>query len=173
MCDEKGIEWAYEPDSWLSALGKELGWEHEQTELEYAMSALRPGGAYVDVGAHVGGYAIPITQKVEGVAIHLFEPVASTRELLQRNLARNGVLERVRIWPYAVGDVAHRAQITVADGGANRFSERVPAGPGAATVDVVRLDDILLDQVDRFDVLECDIEGGELPAMRELSRSCS
>ena len=111
MCDEKGIEWAYEPDSWLSALGKELGWEHEQTELEYAMSALRPGGAYVDVGAHVGGYAIPITQKVEGVAIHLFEPVASTRELLQRNLARNGVLERVRIWPYAVGDVADRVQI--------------------------------------------------------------
>lgn len=170
VCDADGLEWCYEPDSWLSALGKELGWAHEQAELEYVTSALRTGGCYLDLGAHVGGYAIPIARNVPEIGIHLFEPVPATRRLLEKNAARNGVIDRLRIWPYAVGDTARTAEMSIADGVANRLADHGPAGPGAVAVDVVRVDDVLFDEVPRVDVVKCDIEGAELPALRGAER---
>ena len=90
VTDADGLQWRYEPDSWMSALGKELGWEHEQAELQSTISAIRPGGTYVDIGAHVGGFAIPVAQAHPDIQMHLFEPVPQTRSWLEANLERNG-----------------------------------------------------------------------------------
>src|SRR5690348_4205997 len=86
VTDADGVEWRYEPDSWMSALGKELGWEHEQSELDHILNVIKPGGAYVDVGGHVGGFAIPVARAHPDAQIHVFEPVPRTRSWLQANL---------------------------------------------------------------------------------------
>ncbi len=166
VTDADGLEWCYEPDSWLSALGKELGWEHEQGELQSIISALKPGGTYVDVGAHVGGFAIPVARAHRDIEIHLFEPVPRTRSWLEANLERNGVKDRVTIWSNAVGAESRRGLMTGVDGVANHLAESGNAGPGAVDVEIETLDDLLLDKVERVDVIKCDVEGGELPAMR-------
>lgn len=170
VTDVDGLEWRYEPDSWLSALGKELGWEHEQAELHSIMSAMKPGGTYVDIGAHVGGFAIPVARAHADNQIHLFEPVPVTRSLLEANLERNGVTDRVTIWTSAVGAEARSGRMTGVDGGSNHLAEAANAGPGAVDVEIETLDALLLDKVERVDVIKCDIEGGEFPAMRGAAR---
>lgn len=170
ITDAEALEWRYEPESWLSALGKELGWDHEQAELQYVLSAMKPGGTYVDVGAHVGGFAIPVARAHPDIQIHLFEPVPRTRSWLEANLARNGASDRVRIWSNAVGAESRRGRMTGVDGVANHLAEVGKAGPGAVDVEIETLDDLLLDEVERVDVIKCDIEGGEFPAMRGAER---
>lgn len=164
--DADGLEWRYDPDTWMSALGKELGWEHEQSELKSIISAMKPSGTYVDVGAHVGGFAIPVAHAHSDIEMHLFEPVPETRATLQANLERNGVADRVKIWPNAVGAEPRHGRMTGVDGGANHLVEAGKAGPRAVEVEITTLDDVLFDAVDRVDVIKCDIEGGEFPAMR-------
>ena len=150
----------------MSALGKEIGWGHEQGELQSIIAAMKPGGTYLDVGAHVGGFAIPVALAHPDVEIHLFEPVPRTRSWLQANLARNGVTDRVTIWPNAVGAESSRGTMTGVDGASNHLAESGKAGPGSVDVEIETLDGLLLDIVGRVDVIKCDIEGGELPAMR-------
>lgn len=167
ITDTDGRQWCYEPDSWLSALGKELGWVHEKAELDSVIAGLPAGGTYVDVGAHVGGFAIPVADAHSDVDIQLFEPVPATRALLEKNLARNGVADRVRIWTCAVGSRSSHSRMSGVDGVANHLVEGgKAAGPGSVEVQVETLDELLLKQAKRVDVIKCDIEGGELPAMR-------
>ncbi len=166
VTDADGLEWRYEPDSWMSALGKEVGWEHEQAELQSIIDRLRPGGAYLDVGAHVGGFAIPVARAHADIQMHLFEPVPRTRSWLEANLQRNEVADRVTIWSNAVGAEASSGVMTGVDGASNHLAEAGKAGPGAVGVEIQTLDDLLLDKVERVDVIKCDVEGGEFPAMR-------
>ena len=166
VTDAEGLEWRYEPDSWMSALGKELGWQHEQGELQSIVSAMKPGGTYVDVGAHVGGFAIPVALAHPDIEIHLFEPVPQTRSWLEANLERNALTDRVTVWPIAVGSEGRRGRMTGVDGVANHLAESGKAGPGAVEVEIETLDALLLDTVGRVDVMKCDVEGGEFPAMR-------
>lgn len=166
VTDVDGLEWRYDPDSWMSALGKEVGWEHEQGELQSIVAAIRPGGTYLDVGAHVGGFAIPVARAHPGVLIHLFEPVPRTRSWLEANLSRNDVADRVTIWPTAVGAESSRGIMTGVDGASNHLAEAGKAGPGALDVEIETLDGLLFDKVERVDVIKCDIEGAEFPAMR-------
>ena len=166
VTDADGLEWRYEPDSWMSALGKEIGWEHEQAELQSIIARMRPGGTYVDIGAHVGGFAIPVARAHADIQIHLFEPVPLTRTWLQANLQRNGVTDRMTIWSNAVGAASRRGLMTGVDGASNHLAVRGKAGPGAVDVEIETLDVLLLERVERVDVIKCDVEGGEFPAMR-------
>jgi FkbM family methyltransferase len=166
ITDSDGLEWHYEPDSWLSALGKELGWEHEGGELESIISALKPGGTYVDVGGHVGGFAIPVATAHPDITIHVFEPVPLTRSWLKKNLARNGLSDRMTVWENAVGAEPGRVVMTGVDGASNHIAEAGKAGPGSVDVEIKTLDDLLLDKVERVDVIKCDVEGAEYLALQ-------
>lgn len=170
VTDTDGLEWRYEPDSWMSALGKELGWNHEQAELEAIITRIQPGGTYLDVGAHVGGFAIPVARAHVDCELHLFEPVPQTRSWLEANLERNHLGGRAKIWTCAVGAETARGRMTGVDGVANHLAEPGRAGPRAVDVQIETLDGLLLDHVGRVDVIKCDIEGGEYPAMRGAER---
>lgn len=164
--DEHGLEWFYDPDIWLSALGKELGVAYDVTEITHIHGRLQRGGAFVDVGAHVGGYSLPVAQWNADVQIHAFEPVPATRALLERNLARNSLRDRVTVWPYALSDHAGKHWISTSFGGANHLVDSRGARPDVTEVDVTSLDHLLLETCSRVDVVKCDIEGAELEALR-------
>ena len=158
--DERGLEWLYDPDVWLSALGKELGLPYDEREIAHVRSRLSPGGAFIDVGAHVGGYSIPVAVLAPDAAVHAIEPAAETRSVLELNLARNSLQDRVRVWPYAIGDEPGRRSISTGLGGSNHLLS------GGAAIEVRTLDSLILPECPRVDVVKCDIEGGELAALR-------
>ena len=164
VTDADGLEWRYEPDSWMSALGKELGWRHEQSELQSIVCAIKPGGTYVDVGAHVGGFAMPVARAHPDVEIHLFEPVPQTRSWLESNLERNALADRVTVWPFAVGSEARRGRMTGVDGVANHRPTR--SRPGRApSRSRSRLSMPCSSTLGRVDVTKPDIKDAEFPAM--------
>lgn len=166
VTDVDGLEWRYEPDSWMSALGKEVGWEHEPQDFASILAGLKSGGAYVDIGAHVGGFAIPVALRYPDVEVYAFEPVPRTRSWLQANLARNGATDRVTVFDCALGSEPGEVTMTGVDGVANHIAEAGKAGPGSVTVALKTLDSLLLDSVARVDVIKCDVEGAELLAMK-------
>jgi len=62
-------------------------------ELNFLLRLIPPNGFYVDVGANVGAYAIPMADHVgEGGLVWAFEPFRLTRQILTANVAINGFI---------------------------------------------------------------------------------
>lgn len=139
---------------------------HAGGELGLLEAALRPGDVVVDVGAHIGTFAIPLARVVgiDGVVV-CFEPVPATARLLDANVELNGVGRIVTTRRRAVGPEGARYRVVDADPGNTgaRFLE--PASRGMVTA--VGIDDWLEHNrwVDRVDLLKIDTEGMELTVL--------
>jgi len=73
-------------------------------ELNYLFKLLPPSGFFVDIGANVGAYAIPIADHVgpRGL-VWAFEPFRLTRQMLSANAAINGLIN-VHIFECGISD---------------------------------------------------------------------
>lgn len=141
--------------------------EYEVHELRFALSVLRPGDVALDVGAHIGFFAVQMAEAVgSGGAVHAFEPLERNWSLLERSIRESGFEDRVHLERAAVSDVSgtsrlHFAEETLNTGGA--FISREPVqGLGAlASVDVrtIRLDEYECRRPVRL--LKMDVEGAE------------
>lgn len=68
---------------------------HEFAEMAFVLHVLRQDEHFVDVGANVGSYTVLAAGAV-GARTTAVEPIPSTFEHLRRNVALNGLDERVR-----------------------------------------------------------------------------
>ncbi len=134
-------------------------------------AALAPGMTVVDVGAHVGYFALLAAQCVgPGGKVVAVEPAPENYALLAANVARVGATQieavhgaawreagelELRLSPTNTGD--HR----VYDDGADRARTRVPA---------VRLDEVLAD-CERLDLVIVDTQGAEQPVLEGMSEA--
>src|SRR5262249_13704835 len=64
---------------------------YEDDEIRFGRSVLKPGDTAVDVGAHIGLFAMHMGAAVgpEG-KVYAFEPLDANAELLERSIAENG-----------------------------------------------------------------------------------
>lgn len=139
---------------------------HAGAELGLLAAVLRPGDAVLDIGAHIGTFAVPLG-RVVGVdgTIVCFEPGPSTFELLDTNVELNGLGRIVTTRRLAVGATAGRFRwITPeADNTGASYLEPAEDGP-VATVTL----DAWMDRnrwLDRLDLLKIDTEGMELAVL--------
>jgi FkbM family methyltransferase len=125
---------------------------------DYGASA--PTGTVVDIGAHIGAYAIRAGRTA---TVHAYEPAPATYRQLEANVARNGA--RV-----------HTHQLGVAGASGTRHMALSPHGSPFNTiygsegtpVECVTLDGIL-GELERCDTLKIDCEGAEF----EILAGCS
>lgn len=118
---------------------------YEAAVVEYLRARIRPGDTCVDVGAHVGYYALQMAlwTAPDGTVV-AFEPNPLARDVLETNVRLNGLGDRIRVEPSAVADAPgtaslfHGAETT----GLSRIHAPNPeADPGRAVqVPVVTLD---------------------------------
>lgn len=140
---------------------------YEVDEVAFALSQLRPGDVAIDVGAHIGFFAVQMAEAVgpEG-AVYAFEPLERNAAMLERSIAENGFGPRLRLERAAVSSQSgtsrlHFAAETLNTGGAV-LSEAAVTGLGAlqsATVSTVRLDEYPCRRPVRL--LKMDVEGSE------------
>jgi FkbM family methyltransferase len=129
---------------------------HTRPELAMLLAFVRAGDDVVDVGSHIGTFAIPIARK--GARVTAIEPQASAFRLLQENAKLNGVELDAR-------------QVAIGTGGALTIDE-VPGNSGAGfltpggAIGTTALDGL----VGRADVLKVDVEGMELEVLRSARR---
>ena len=138
-----------------------------ENDVEAAFRCLAgPEPVVLDVGANIGTATLAFARLRPLGRVYAFEPSASMRTALAKNLALNRP-RNVQIVPLALGNAAAKSHLKAA----------MPLNPGSAYVsndatvgddepiDVVRLDDWLAADV-RVDFIKLDVEGFELRALK-------
>lgn len=136
--------------NWYSGL-------HEAADMAFVLHVLRAGDLFVDVGANVGSYTV-LASGATGARTLSFEPIAATFASLLRNVAANGLGERVTCHNLGLGARDEVLRFTAGQDTKNRVATG-PGGAGTVEVPVRRLDDILDGAVPR--VAKIDVEGWE------------
>jgi FkbM family methyltransferase len=142
-------------------------WEPRETR--YLTTLLQAGQTFVDVGANVGYFSLFAAHLVgPGGTVIAVEPEPRNLDLLQRNIARNGV-ETVRVLPFAAA--AAEGTMSLALDEENRGAHRLVASddPQAGPcVRCVRLDDVL---PERVDLIKIDAQGYDHEVIEGLERT--
>lgn len=154
---------------------------HEPHLLPVVRALVRPGYSVVDLGAHIGTYALRFGRFYQSWAdgapwVLAAEPTPALFERLQQHLALNDLLRVVRAAPVAVSDNAGEALLYLSDypNSANNALRDLrgshPHTQDGRTVRVqrVRLDDLVVEVgLHRpAGLIKADIEGAELEAFR-------
>ncbi|MDP7030548.1 MAG: FkbM family methyltransferase [Phycisphaerales bacterium] len=143
--------------------------DYEPASRAACRSALQPGQTFVDIGAHVGLFAVPASEAVgpSGTVI-AFEPDPDNRALLERNLSRHNC-DNVTVVPAALAD--RDGEMQLARSRFNTGDHRISEASGGLRVPVYALDDWL----DRCgvvpDVIKMDVQGAEPLVLAGMRRT--
>jgi FkbM family methyltransferase len=135
---------------------------------------VRTGDVVYDAGANLGLYSRYLITALGASQVIAFEPVASNRDLLVRNLALGDVASRVTVLPVALGDEDGSAEFQVDDmqstsGTLSQVTGGEPCvgrqnlglGPLVTRVVCRRLDSLVAEGLPLPDVIKIDVEGAE------------
>jgi len=149
-------------------------WEPEATALFQRL--IRPGDTVLDLGAHLGVYALLAARGVgPGGQVHAFEPNARYADLATRSLSVNGFAGHARVHELALGEAEGQAELVFSwawGGGGHVAIDRAEAKPEQERQPcrVIALDEMFSDPEFRVDVVKMDIEGAEGRALRGMWR---
>jgi FkbM family methyltransferase len=131
------------------------------------LKMLPPSATVLDLGAHIGSFAIFAARLRSDITIHSYEPSSENLRLLRQNLILNGLEHRVGTCRAAVSDADGVVQLRV-NGPTDAFD--IPAAPiqrgnddrSLEEVEARTLHSILKDVgLERVDLMKMDIEGSE------------
>lgn len=138
-----------------------------------ALDTLKPGHIVLDIGAHVGVFALAAAMR--GATVNCFEPLPDNFELLVANAKLNGYESRINAWPSAVAAQAGTMEMftVVGDTGGSTFFPTIHpewshnVGVATLSVSCTTLHDILSQQDQRScDCLKMDCEGAEFEILQ-------
>ncbi len=139
-----------------------------EPETQLLRALLKPADVFVDVGAHIGVFALVAAKYA--AAVHAFEISPATADRLRRNLALNPSLAgKVTLHAVGLGEQAGEMQLYNSAGQPDLASLRPLARDDAfcETVEVATLDKQLAGTPVSW--LKIDVEGGELGVLRGAS----
>jgi FkbM family methyltransferase len=167
-----------EDDIWLFAPPHEsrvapievMNFDRYEPDETRVMDLLTEGAAQIlDIGANIGWHAVRFAKREPSSWVHALEPMPDSYAYLQRNIAINGVADRVRSYNYGLSDVSGSFDFFIAPkGGTNASLLNVAAAIDARTVVglTFTLDQWCWNQQVRPDFIKCDVEGAELLVFR-------
>jgi FkbM family methyltransferase len=130
---------------------------HEFGDMGFLLHFLRPGDAFVDIGANVGSFSI-LASGVAGAKSVALEPVASTFATLQLNIAINGLEGMIEPLCIAAGSQRGSVRFSIDRGPQNRAVAHNYGG-ASAEVAVMSLDSVIADVCPAL--MKVDVEGSE------------
>lgn len=146
LVEYRDITEQWEPDVWHSL-----------------MSRLRPGDVFVDVGAHIGLYAIGAARRVGAKGrVYAFEPEPTAAAALRRHVAINGCDGIVHVTEAAVGD--RSGSVAISSGTGVETSVVNAPVDGAGSVCLTTLNATL--PIEKVRGMKVDVEGYEGHVLR-------
>jgi FkbM family methyltransferase len=145
----------------------------DERELAWLASRLPPEAVFVDVGANLGQWTLPVATHVgPNGRVVAIEPAAATAAALARSIRLNG-LTRAEVVRVAASDLDGMALLHHHDRDPSQHSLG-HVGPAAEEVHTRALDSLLAElEVDRLDAVKIDVEGAEEIVLRGSSRMLS
>jgi len=149
---------------------------YEPALCDFLRANIKPGDICLDVGAHVGIYALLLARwSAPNGHVFAFEPNPATRAVLESNLSRNPEGERVTMIAQGISD--HAGDATFYGAGIEGFSRL--GAPNRDRRETHRSFVVPLTTIDRFcarywlrpDWILIDIEGYEVAALRGALRT--
>ncbi|HLL89938.1 MAG TPA: FkbM family methyltransferase [Tepidisphaeraceae bacterium] len=128
----------------------------------YQFTADRPDPLVIDGGGNMGISALGFKHQHPAARVISFEPDPAIAKLMRENLARNNVTG-VTIVEAGLAEAPGTVSFAADGSAGGRF------GDAGASVNVVRLSDHLGDEP--VDFVKLNIEGQELPVLRDLERT--
>jgi FkbM family methyltransferase len=126
----------------------------------------RMNDVILDCGANIGLFAFYLISQEERLTIHCFEPNKDNFTLLQSNITRNGLQDRIKAHPFAIldrrGRGALRTYVNSSSSG-TLFSLTRPWPTATEEVQFISLRDAVeIAEVSQIDFLKIDTEGAEI-----------
>lgn len=149
---------------------QQMGNDYDPHVAKFLCDRVHPDDVIINVGANVGVYVLQFAHwSAPRGCVVAFEPNSAAREVLQKHVEWNGLIDRVRIEPFAVSDQEGEATLHVSGTDVmSRLGTPNPSLAGktrAVSVDVTTLDRY----VEKSGVVPnwvfIDIEGFELAAL--------
>jgi FkbM family methyltransferase len=129
----------------------------EFEEMAFTMHYLQPDELFADVGANIGAFSV-LAGGVAGARVKAFEPSPDTFEMLVRNLRLNGLHDRAKAIPAAVGRSIGETSFSTGLGAENHVATE-STSKNLPKVNVTTLDREF--DGDFPDLLKIDVEGFE------------
>jgi FkbM family methyltransferase len=143
---------------------------HQRSDLAAALGLIEHGDTVVDVGSHIGTFAIPFGRAVgPSGKVVAFEAMKDHLALLEQNIHDNGLDDVVTaVWAaVTTGDTPLRVEFVQGNSGATRLGDS--AGTENSEIPLLGLDE-WLDSTSwapqSIDLLKIDVEGMELDVLR-------
>lgn len=127
-------------------------------------------GTFIDLGAHVGEYSIPVAKA--GLNVIAVEPFPKNYRRLEHNARFNGVLSSIVIMRTAVSNDIGEAYFFSSETQSGANSLRSSPNARRTLVRTSKLSDIIK-EIGEADLIKVDIEGEEARVMSEASRYIS
>jgi FkbM family methyltransferase len=126
------------------------------------------GSCVVDVGANIGWYSV-ILSVISGKSgrVIAFEPVPETRKVLEHNVYLNNVQSSVDVVACGLSSFAGKAKLFLPEFSGHPAASLRDLHPNESSVKIsIELstldEEIERKQIDRVDLIKCDVEGAEL-----------
>lgn len=129
-----------------------------------AYELLKDGDTILDVGAHIGWYAINFAKRFPNSQIYAFEPIECTFDFLKRNIDRNKI-RNINAYNYGCSNKEEQKILYYFKGGSAIASiENLINHKNAQKMNCVlkKIDTIVRDlEIQSIDFIKCDAEGSE------------
>jgi FkbM family methyltransferase len=172
-----GAQFAWDPEDVRTAPNIAfLDGNYEPQELAVLSNLAKNAEVIFDVGANVGWYAIQLARAASNpTKIYCFEPVPSTRMKLSHNVQLNRLADRITVFDFGLSDSSGTAQFFLPEASGSVAASAKNLHPGEQvvqlSVQLKTLDDVVArEQIERIDLIKCDVEGAELAVLRGATR---
>lgn len=149
---------------------------YERREVRYVADRLRPGGGFVDVGAHFGYFSLAAAAAVgpTGTVIAI-EPTPSSADVLRRNSAENGFEEILTVVQAGASDTPGSGSL-VMSGDSEMLNtiefDELATTAGVLPIELVTVDSALEDAGwPDVQLLKMDVEGHEMKVLIGAERT--
>ncbi len=137
--------------------------------LDSMAQEVQPGDQVLDIGAWVGPYTLLASQLTgAGGRVYAFEPDPVARDLLEQNLAANG-LANVSVFPWAIAEQRGSALLVASKLGGS-VTRAVPTSESQG-VSTLPLDEFCQERDVTPSIIKIDVEGGEAGVLAGGNRS--
>ncbi len=142
--------------------------EYEPVTTHIMQSILKKGMTFVDVGAHVGLFALPAAKWVGNSGrVVAFEPHPANFAMLSRNAEANDL--QLELINAAVSHVAGNVQLHPSTFNSGDHQIYHSASRKGVTVNCVKLDEFFASD-DQVDLIKMDVQGAESAAFHGMER---